>query len=65
MYDTINMVVLFEDFYATEKVAAFYLFAVAKVEFGAEGSNHYCRYQIPPFYRTINNSNSPVYYTTD
>ena len=58
-------ILLLEYFYATEKVAAFYMFAIGKVEFGAENGYNNRRNQIPPFYRTINNSDSPVYYTTD
>lgn len=54
-----------EDFDATEKVATFHLFAVAKVEFGAESGYNNRRNQIPPLYRSIDNTNRPIYNTTD
>lgn len=54
-----------EDFDATEKVAAFHLFAVAKIEFGAESGYNNRRNQIPPLGGAVYNTNRPVYYTTD
>lgn len=65
MYDTINTVVLFEDLDATENVAAFYLFAVAKIEYGAENGYNNRRNQIPPLDRSIDNTNRSIYNTTD
>lgn len=56
---------LFEYFYATEKIAAFHLFAVAKIEFGAESGYNNRRNQIPPLDSSIDNTNRPIYNTTD
>lgn len=54
-----------EDFDATEKVTAFHLFAVTKIEFGAESGYNNRRNQIPPLDRSIDNTNRPIYNTTD
>lgn len=64
-YHSFNLSVLFETLDVTEKVALFYLLAVAEVEFGAEYRYHNRRYQIPPFYGSIHDSNRPVYHTSD
>lgn len=65
MCAAINTVVLFENLDATEKVSAFHLFAVAKVELDAESRHHDSSYQIPPFNGAIYNTNRPVYNATD
>jgi len=64
-YHSLKQPILFENFDATEEVAAFYLFAVAKIEFGAESGYNNRRNQIPPFDRSINDTNRPIYNTTD
>ena len=60
-----TIIVLLEYFYATEEVAAFHLFAVAKIEFGAESGYHNRRNQIPPLGGAVYNTNRPVNNTTD
>ena len=65
MYLVLIAAILFENLDATEEVAAFHLFAVAEVESGAESGYNNRRNQIPPLDRTIDNTNHPVYYTTD
>lgn len=65
MYIVLIAAVLLEYFDAAEKFAAFHLFAVAKIEFGAESGYNNCRNQIPPLGGAVYNTNRPVYYTTD
>ena len=47
MYIVLIAAVLLEYLDTTEKVAAFHLFAVAKIEFGAESGYNNRRNQIP------------------
>lgn len=56
---------LLELFYATKKIATFYLSAIADIEFGAEGGYHYRHYQTPPLDRSIYDSNRPINNATD
>lgn len=64
-YHSLKQPILFENFDATEEVAAFYLFAVAEIEFGAESRYHYRRNQIPPLDGAVYYMYRPVYNTTD
>lgn len=64
-YHSLKQSILFENFDTTEKVAAFYLFAVAKIEFGAENGYNNRRNQIPPLDGAVYNTNRPVNNTTD
>lgn len=52
MYIVLIAAVLLEYLAAAEKVSAFHLFAVAKIEFGAESGYNNRRNQIPPLDRS-------------